>query len=85
MLPESWTLIPVTAKFQHFDGRPPRGAVHFAARQVVVVDGVTVVPRTITVHLDPAGELATELPATMDPAHGQHREPVHRGSLTCAP
>lgn len=65
-LPASWTLVPVTATYLRRDGSPATGRVLFRSAQIVVVDDVIVVPRTIVATLDAIGSISVHLPATDD-------------------
>lgn len=56
-LPASWTLIPVTGTFTNRDGSPASGWITFESRQIVVVDDVTIIPKTITAVLDSNGAI----------------------------
>jgi len=66
-LPVGWTLIPVVAAYVGRDGSVPVGQVAFDSAQIVVVDGVVVVPRRILATLNATGAISAELPSTNDP------------------
>lgn len=66
-LPESWALVPVTARYAYLDGSTPVGSVRFDSARVVIVGDVVVVPRRIVARLDAEGCIALDLPATNDP------------------
>ena len=67
-LPTAWTLVPITGTFSDRAGNPCDGRVSFSSRQAVVIAGVVVVPKSISVYLVngsiPAG---FQLPSTNDP------------------
>lgn len=67
MLPAAWKLIPVTAAYCYVDGTQVQGEVRFSSPRKVVVDGVVIVPSTITAKLDAEGRIALDLPSTNDP------------------
>lgn len=67
-LPESWNLVPVTARYVNRDGAPTQGYVTFTSKQQVIVEGVMVVPMVITAPIDETGNLSALLPSTNDPA-----------------
>jgi len=54
-LPASWTEVQVFGTYTNRDGSPASGWITFESRQIVTVDGVTVIPRTITAQLDGTG------------------------------
>lgn len=66
-LPAGWTLVPVSGTFSDNSGNPCTGSIVFTSRQVVVIDGVVVVPATITAQLDGTGHFQVDLPSTNDP------------------
>lgn len=66
-LPDSWTLVPVTATYTNRDGTPAQGHVTFSSPQVVVVDGEVIVPRNVVTKLDDTGSISAQLPSTNDP------------------
>lgn len=66
-LPSNWTLVPITGTFTNLDGTPASGRIYFASQQVVVVDGVTVVPRIQYADLDSSGSFTISLASTDDP------------------
>ncbi|MES2347032.1 MAG: hypothetical protein V4641_05610 [Pseudomonadota bacterium] len=66
-LPDNWTLITVTGTFIDRAGNPCKGSVKFGAQQRVVIDGVTVVPKSLVVDLDANGHFSIQLPSTNDP------------------
>lgn len=66
-LPDNWTLVPVRGTFLDLHGSPCRGSVVFSSDQVVIVDGLVVVPRLITGTLDETGTVSVMLPSTTDP------------------
>lgn len=66
-LPANWTLVPITATFLNRDGYPAVGYVTFESMQAVIVDGVVIVPKTITAHLDGNGQISVSVPSTNDP------------------
>jgi len=66
-LPDNWTLVPVRGTFLDLHGNPCRGSVVFSSDQVVIVDGLVVVPRLIIGTLDETGAVSVMLPSTTDP------------------
>lgn len=54
-LPASWTQIPVICSYTNRDGDPAQGYVTFDSQQQVVIGGVVIVPKTITMRLDGNG------------------------------
>ena len=65
-LPSSWGTVRVYGTYTLRTGDPAAGSVIFHSPQVVVVDGVTVVPRNIICELDSDGFFEYDLPATDD-------------------
>lgn len=65
-LPAKWTTVPVTGTYNARDGVVPEVVVSFYSAQIVVVDGVTVVPAVISA-TTVAGSFTVDLPATNDP------------------
>ncbi|MEO8391231.1 hypothetical protein [Polaromonas sp.] len=68
-LPASWSLVPVTGEFVNRHGTPASGRVMFSSKQVVVIDDVIVIPKTISTTLDADGKIPAgfKLPSTNDP------------------
>lgn len=66
-LPVDWTLVSVTGTYCNSDGSPAVGRIYFYSSQVVVVDGVTVVPKVQYADLDSNGSFSIPLPSTNDP------------------
>lgn len=66
-LPANWTLVPITGTFLNRDGYPAVGYVTFESMQAVIIDGIVIVPKTITAHLDGNGQISIEVPSTNDP------------------
>lgn len=65
--PAAWQKREVTWTCVDSHGVPCKGRVLFYSSQVVVVDGVTVVPRVIEATLDANGQMSVMLPTTDDP------------------
>lgn len=70
MLPNLWKQVAITGRYVYRDGSPvAHGEVLVLSPQVVVIDGVQVVPRNIRIKLDADGRIpaGTTLPSTDDP------------------
>ncbi len=66
-LPSSWGTVRVYGTYTLRDGEPAVGSVIFHSPQIVVVGGVTIVPRNIVCELDEDGFFEYDLPSTDDP------------------
>jgi hypothetical protein len=66
-LPVNWKTVPVTGTFVGANGTPAKGHIRFVSDQVVVSEGVVIVPREVKAELDATGSFSIELPATNDP------------------
>lgn len=66
-LPDNWTLITVTGTYLTREGAPAAGYIVFKSGQIVVIDGVTIVPSEIQAVLDANGHFEIQLPSTNDP------------------
>ena len=66
-LPADWNLVTVSHTYLTLEGLPAEGSVTFKSAEIVTVDGVTVVPRRLTVQLDENGSFSIDLPSTNDP------------------
>ena len=67
-LPAAWTKVTVTGTFYNLDGTPASGAIRFFSSQVVVIDGIVVVPTELVAPLDSTGSFSIQLPSTDDPS-----------------
>lgn len=66
-LPASWTEVQIFGTYTNRDGTAATGWITFESRQIVTVDGVTVVPKKITAELDGTGYFSALIPSTDDP------------------